>query len=231
MSLWSALKSVVNTIKSAVSSLVEKAETRNDEIEVKNVKVVKSFVFDVEILDVPNDDGLKKVHKDDVKDIITLTEDAEFELDIRRFAQFGKEKKKWHDAKMYVKFDKGFTTNGTSAPKFFELQIPAYIAKEEENADIYNAAAFIHDGLYACKGEIQEVGKLNKENEKRRYTLTRKECDNLLYGIWKSSTYVSSLTAKVAEFGVRLAAGGPEHWDNDDLHCKDLISIKIKYIE
>ena len=230
MSLWSALKSVVNTIKSAVSSLVEKAETRNDEIEVKDVKVVKGLVFDDETLFAPGDDGLKDLDKDRVEYVICLKEDAEFEVDIERFTRFdNNDKKKWHKARLYVTFNKGFKTNGTSAPKFFQTELPAYLPMVKGNADVYNLASFVHDGLYACNGNIEEKGMSDKKSDKRRHTLTRRECDNILSGIWKKSGFVDGITAEFAEKGVNLFAGGPEHWDNDEYQCKDNFYVKIEY--
>ena len=120
---------------------------------------------------------------------------------------------------------------------FYQLYVIIYIVHImkksfdwRENDDIYNAAAFIHDGLYACKGEIQEKDVPKEKNESVRYTLARRECDNLLREIWIKSKFVDSLSAKIAEFGVNVVAKGPEHWDNDDLHCKEHFNVTIEYL-
>ncbi len=212
MSFWGFIKSIGNTIKSAITSLVEE---KVNQIKVNKIEEVSRFVFDV------NDDKEQP--------LITLKESAQFQLDIERYACIGK-KWKWRNAKLYVKFDKGFKTNGTSAPRVFHMNFPPYIDMNEENAGIYNAAAFIHDGLYACKGEIQEKDVPKEKNESVRYTLARRECDNLLREIWIKSKFVDSLSAKIAEFGVNVVAKGPEHWDNDDLHCKEHFNVTIEYL-
>ena len=85
-------------------------------------------------------------------------------------------------------------------------------------------------GLYACHGEIAEKGIPNEKNDKRRHTLARRECDNLLSGIWRISDFVDDITAKIAEKGVNLFAGGPEHWDNDELRCKENFNVTIEYL-
>lgn len=87
MSLWGFIKSVGKTIKSAICSLIEDAETRNDKIKVKDVRVIKGLVFDDESLFVPDGDELKNLDKDQVEYVICLTEDAEFEVDIERFTR------------------------------------------------------------------------------------------------------------------------------------------------
>lgn len=213
MSFGSFFKSLVNTIASALSSSVEESETRTNQIQVLDVKVDTPFDFDLV----------------DAGDVITLKKNAKFRLDIKRFANIDS-KKKWHKAQMTVNFEKGFKTNGTSSPKFVYLQLPAYIAGKDKNSNVYNAAAFIHDGLYACKGIIEEEGKSNSKNNKRRYTLTRKECDNILSEIWLQSKFVGEVTAKIAGGGTTIFAGGPEHWDNDEYKCKEHFSVKIKYL-
>jgi hypothetical protein len=230
MSLWGFIKSIGKTIKSAICSLIEDAETRNDKIKVKDVRVIKGLVFDDESLFVPDGDELKNLDKDQVEYVICLTEDAAFEVDIERFTRFDSGKKKWHKARLYVTFKRGFKTNGTSAPKFFQTELPAYLPMVKGNADIYNLAAFVHDGLYACHGEIAEKGIPNEKNDKRRHTLARRECDNLLSGIWRISDFVDDITAKIAEKGVNLFAGGPEHWDNDELRCKENFNVTIEYL-
>lgn len=230
MSFWGFIKSIGNTIKSAISSLVENAETKNDEIKVKDVRVVKGLVFDDELLFAPDDDGLKNLDKDHVEYVICLKEDAEFEVDIERFTRFDNGKKKWHKARLYVTFKSGFKTNGTSAPKFFQTELPAYLPMVQGNADVYNLASFVHDGLYACHGEIEEKGVPNEKSDKRRRTLTRRECDNILSGIWRISDFVDDITAKIAEKGVNLFAGGKEHWDNDELRCKENFNVTIEYL-
>ena len=215
MGFWHFLKSLAGLAKSDIEKKVEQQQTMSDRIVVDAVEVVEPFDFP------PVDSG----------SIITLEKPAHFRLKMKRFTQLGSGNKRWYDAIMDVRFDKGFKTNGTSAPKIFNLQVPAYIAMTEKNANIYNAAAFIHDGLYACKGEIEEEGVPNAKNSRRRYTLSRIECDNILSEIWRKSDFVDSLTAKIGELGVNLFAGGEEHWDNDDLHCKTSFSAKIKYLK
>ena len=213
MSIMSFFKTLFGMAKSDVASKVEQQQTATDRILVDSIKVIDPFVFDLV----------------DPGSVITLKKNANFRLEIRRFTQFGKGNKRWHKATMNVHFDAGFKTNGTSAPNAFNLQVPSYIAMNEKNADIYNAAAFIHDGLYACQGVIEEEGVPNSKNTKRRYTLSRKECDNILSEIWRKSKFVDSITAKIGELGVNLFAGGPDHWNNDDLGCKSAFSVKIKY--
>ena len=220
MGLFNFIKSVVESIKSAISKHVDEAETKTNCINVKNVSIVKPFDFDVAEI----------VTSGEIKKEITLKKDAHFQLDIERFANMNN-KKKWRKAKMDVFFEAGFKTNGASAPEFFKLQLPAYIDMDDDNAQKYNAAAFIHDGLYACKGVIEEEGIPNEQNDKNRYTLTRMECDNILSCVWVESKFVDPVTAKIAEKAVNVAAGGPEHWDNDDFRCKEHFSITIKYLE
>lgn len=212
MGFGSFFKSIVDSIASALSSSVEESETRTFQIQVLDVKVDTPFDFD------PVDAG----------SVITLKKDAKFRLDIKRFANIDG-KKKWHKAQLTVNFGKGFQTNGTSSPKLVYLQLPPYIARQDKNSNVYNAAAFIHDGLYACKGEIVEEGK-SKGKNKWRYTLTRKECDNILSEIWVQSKFVGEIAAKIIGAGTNVFASGPEHWDNDDLHCKAHFSVKIKYL-
>ena len=231
MGFWNFLKSIANTIKSAISSRIEEAETRTDEIKVKDVKICSRFVFEGDSVYVYNDDCIKELNKDNTDFVICLTRDAKFEIDIKRFTRLNNEsEKKWYNARLYVVFKKGFKTDGTSAPKFFQNILPSCRAMDDDSSQVYNLAAFVHDGLYACNGEIKEKGAPGNESVERRCKLTRHECDNILADLWTKSGLVSDLTANLAEVGVNLAAGGKEHWNNDSYKCRDDFSVEIEYL-
>ena len=185
----------------------------SNEITVNDIQVIDRFQFD------PVDEG----------DTITLKKDAHVQLEITRYADINKKGRKKHKAIMEIHFGTGFKTNGASVPKKFRREMPAYIAMDDKYAHIYNAAAFIHDGLYACKGIIEETGKNNSSNRKERYTLTRDECDDILRGIWRESRFVDRFKAAIGDLGVGLFAGGSEHWGNDDQKCSALFKVTIAY--
>lgn len=110
-------------------------------------------------------------------------------------------------------FKKGFTTDGASAPEFAKFIVPAV----KEGDDIYNAAPFIHDGLYMYKGKIDGA------------ELTRDECDDILRGIWRISG-MSRTVAGVADLGTHVVAGSSDHWGNASAEDKKFFKATFKYV-
>lgn len=135
----------------------------------------------------------------DEGETITFKEDACVELMVRRYVERrGKWKK--YPAKIVVNFKAGFKSDGASTVKaHVNGFVPAYIACD----DFYNAAPFIHDGLYTCGGKIDGAN------------LSREECDDILRGIWRESGRINRGLAMIADIGIAIVAGGKEHWCND----------------
>lgn len=113
---------------------------------------------------------------------------------------------------MTCTFKKGFMTDGASAPDIFGCVVPHI----KEGNDTYNAAPFIHDGLYILRGEIDGAN------------LNREECDDILRGIWRCAN-MSRVIAGIADVGIHLVAGSSKHWGDDALDCKHLFKAKFKY--
>ena len=183
-----------------------------NEITVTGVEVKKKFVFD------PVDEG----------DVIELLEDARIIVKIKRSAKsIGKKNAR---ATLDITFKKGFLTDGASVPEKLRREMPTYIAMDDEGAHIYNAAAFIHDGLYAYEGEVKEPNIESTRKNKDWHTLTRRECDDILKGVWDKSGFSNTVKTSIGRKGVRMVAGGPDHWGNDkELHCKPYFSASIIY--
>ena len=171
-----------------------------DSITVKKVNIKKGFVFD------------------DVKPgkTIVLKEDADFTLEVTRFTAKSKDqKKKDYKAKIQVHFSKGFCTDGATTAKIPRInkKLPPY----KQGDDAYNAAPFIHDGLYMKTGIIDGA------------TLSKEECDDILRGIWRD--VVGRLLASAADKAVELFAGSDAHWKYDkSKNCK-LFSAKLTYLD
>lgn len=126
----------------------------------------------------------------------TFTKDCRVVVKGVRFLESdGKE----HPFVLTCDFKSGFVTDGASVPLVFRGLVPC-IKKDD---DLYNAAPFIHDGLYMLKGAI------GGEEE-----LVREECDDILRGIWRLAGMERWLAAFVDE-GVHVFAGGKSHWGND----------------
>jgi len=194
--------SVINKITDYFKKHEEEAQTKTNQIWVKKIQI-EPLIFD------PVDPGK----------IITLKKDAKIQLEIERYADINKTKKKHHKAVLNIVLKKGFQTNGASTVEAgLEDFIPASISGQEDEYDkhIFNAAPFIHDGLYGLKGEIKVENESSNPNNKTRYTLTRSECDDILYEIWRKSKYVGAGKALLAKIAVNVAAGGTEHWHVDE---------------
>lgn len=203
-------KSLGKSVKSTISGLFNNSDAKNNEIKVNDVKIINHFVFD------SVDEG----------STIKLKENASIELKITRKANsLGKSPKK---ATLHIAFKKGFKTDGASVPKKFRGIMPTYIAKDDECAHIYNAAAFVHDGLYAYKGVIKEYMIPSDEENKPYHTLERNECDDILEGLWKKSGFVNNVVASLGKLAVFLVAGGPDHWGHEDENMQ-LFSATISY--
>lgn len=168
-------------------------------ITVDEVKIVKPFVFD------PVDEG----------ETITLMEDACVELAARRFVErHGKWKK--YPVKIVANFKAGFKLDGASTVKaHVNGFVPAYIAGD----DAYNAAPFIHDGLYIKSGRIDGA------------KLSREECDDVLRGIWRESGRLNRFLAGIADIGIWVVARGKNHWGNDGYKCGDRFSATLTYLD
>jgi len=117
---------------------------------------------------------------------------------------------------MSVMFKKGFQTDGASAPDIFKCVVPHY----KDGNDLYNAAPFIHDGLYVWGGEVQGLD----EN------LSREECDDFLREIWGLAGMKREIRG-IADKGIEFVAGSEDHWgpNSDDLQCKHLFVAKWQY--
>lgn len=109
-------------------------------------------------------------------------------------------------------FKRGFMSDGASAPQFAKHFLPE--VKKGDN--VYNAAPFIHDGLYILKGVINGAD------------LTRDECDDILRGIWRLAG-LSRAVAGAADLGVHVFAGSDEYWGSDSLDCKHLFKPTWQY--
>jgi Protein of unknown function (DUF1353). len=208
----SAVKTVGESIGMTVYEWVKDPDAISNDITVNNIDILERFIFD------PVDEG----------NIIELKENAHVRLDItREVKKLSKEPK---NATLDIYFKKGFKTNGASVPEAFRRLMPTYIAMDDESGHIYNAAAFIHDGLYAYKGEIEEPNIPRSEENSDWNTLTRDECDDILCGIWKKSGHVSDTLSFLGGAGVFIVAGGHDHWGNDDeTHCKEFFKATIVY--
>ncbi|MCQ2092684.1 MAG: DUF1353 domain-containing protein [Fibrobacter sp.] len=130
----------------------------------------------------------------------------------RRFPSQGVERK----FVMRVTFKEKFMTDGASAPDIFGCVVPHY----KEGNDLYNAAPFIHDGLYVHGGEVFGLDK----------KLSREECDDILREIWKKAGMGRKIRG-CADFGIELFAGSSKHWgkSSDDLDCGYLFVAKWEY--
>lgn len=109
-------------------------------------------------------------------------------------------------------FRNGFMSDGASAPELAKEFVPDI--KLGDN--IYNAAPFVHDGLYIHKGNINGAN------------LTREECDDILRGIWRIAGMTRPI-AGLADFGIYLFAGSEKHWGNDDNCCKQCFEASLEY--
>lgn len=208
----SAIETVDESIRVTATEWIKDPDSVGNDITVNNIDILERFIFD------PVDEGK----------IITLKENAHVRLDITRKAK--KLGKKQRNATLDVYFKKGFKTNGASVPEPFRREMPTYIAMDDESAHIYNAAAFIHDGLYAYKGEIEEPNIPRSEENRDWNTLTRNECDDILCGVWEKSGHVSDGFSFLGKLGVFIVAGGRDHWGNDDeTHCKEFFKATIVY--
>ena len=173
-----------------------------DSITVKKVNTKKGFVFD------------------DVKPgkTIVLKEDADFTLDVIRYTAKSKgQKKKYYKAKIQVHFCKGLCTDGATTANIpiINKVLPPY--KQKDN--VYNAAPFIHDGLYMKTGKIDGA------------TLSKEECDDILRGIWRESKEVNRRLAGLADKAVELFAGSDAHWKYDESKNCKLFSAKLTYLD
>ena len=110
------------------------------------------------------------------------------------------------------RFRRGFMSDGASAPEFAKMFVPDV----KKGDDVYNAAPFIHDGLYMYQGNINGLN------------MTREECDDILRGIWRIAD-MSRVVAGAADVGVHVFAGSPTHWGNDSNNCKHLFEAKFEY--
>lgn len=173
-----------------------------DSITVKKVNTKKGFDFDA------------------VKpgEIIKLKEDADFTLEVIRFTSKSKgQKKKDYKAKIQVHFSKGFCTDGATTAKIplINKKLPPYKKDDDE----YNAAPFIHDGLYMKTGKIDGA------------TLSKEECDDILRGIWRESKEVDRWLAGAADKAVEYFAGSDAHWKYDESKNCKLFSAKLTYLD
>lgn len=114
---------------------------------------------------------------------------------------------------MVCKFKKGFKSDGASAPLFAQKFLPDVKVGD----DVYNAAPFIHDGLYMWKGCVDG------------FRLNREECDDILRGTWRCSG-VGRIVAGIADVGIQLFAGAESHWGDDSLNCKHCFEISMRYV-
>lgn len=114
---------------------------------------------------------------------------------------------------MVCKFKKGFKSDGASAPLFAQKFLPDVKVGD----DVYNAAPFIHDGLYMWKGCIDGV------------RLKREECDDILRGTWRCSG-VGRIVAGIADIGIQFFAGSEIHWGDDSLNCRHCFEISMRYV-
>ena len=150
---------------------------------------------------------------EDNKKMFWFTKDCKIDvIGTRRFPSEGKERQ----FILHVTFKKGFMTDGASAPDIFGCVVPHY----KEGNDLYNAAPFIHDGLYVWGGEVTGLDK----------KLNREECDDILREIWKKAGMGRKIRG-CADFGIELFAGSKSHWgqQSDDLDCKHLFVTKWEY--
>ena len=219
----SAVKTVASSAKAAIIDDIKNPEVQSNKISVKSIDVIEKFVFDVE--DRATED--ESTGKIELTPHLTLTKRAHIRLHITRTAKcIGMKDRK---ATLDAIFKPGFVTDGASVPESFRNILPAYIAKDDEIAHKYNAAAFIHDGLYACEGVIEERNIPSSEENKNWHTLTRSECDDILRGTWRSSGFVEHrFVASIADLAVGIAAGGPDHWGHRDENM-ELFSATIQY--
>lgn len=126
-------------------------------------------------------------------------------------SRYTKSDKKTRNFMMTCLFKRGFMSDGASAPAFAKSFVPD--VKKGDN--VYNAAPFIHDGLYMLKGYINGAN------------LTREECDDILRGIWRLAG-INRAVAGAADLGVHVFAGSDDHWGNDYNDCKHLFGCKFE---
>lgn len=103
-------------------------------------------------------------------------------------------------------------SDGASAPAFAKRFVPDI----KKGDDVYNAAPFIHDGLYMLAGQTDGC------------KLSREECDDILRCIWRIAG-MSRLVAGAADLGIQVFAGSSDHWGNDSNNCKHLFEAKFEY--
>jgi len=127
-------------------------------------------------------------------------------------SRYTKADKKFRDFMLTVRFRRGFMSDGASSPSFAQSFVPDI----KKGDDVYNAAPFIHDGLYMHRGETDGC------------KLSREECDDILRGIWRIAG-MSRLVAGAADLGIQIFAGSSEHWGNDSNNCKHLFEAKFEY--
>lgn len=136
-------------------------------------------------------------------------------VDVVGTRRFPSEKKE-REFILHVTFKKDFQTDGASAPDIFSCVVPHY----KEGNDLYNAAPFIHDGLYAWGGVVNGIDK----------KLSREECDDILREIWKKAGMGRKIRG-CADLGVEAFAGSEDHWGemSDNLMCRHLFVTKWEY--
>ena len=127
-------------------------------------------------------------------------------------SRYTKADKKFRDFMLTFRFRRGFMSDGASAPAFAKRFVPDI----KKGDDVYNAAPFIHDGLYMLAGQTDGC------------KLSREECDDILRCIWRIAG-MSRLVAGAADLGIQVFAGSSDHWGNDSNNCKHLFEAKFEY--
>lgn len=110
--------------------------------------------------------------------------------------------------RMSAGFYKGFKSDGASSPFPFSLIVPKY----REGHDIYNLGHFLHDALYALKGDG---------------LFSREECDDFLRGIWRESG-MGRFVAGVSDKCIEWFAGNKKHWGNDENDIKKYFNFHCR---
>ena len=129
-----------------------------------------------------------------------------------KLSRYTKADKKFRDFMLTFRFRRGFMSDGASAPAFAKRFVPDI----KKGDDVYNAAPFIHDGLYMLAGQTDGC------------KLSREECDDILRCIWRIAG-MSRLVAGAADLGIQVFAGSSDHWGNDSNNCKHLFEAKFEY--
>jgi len=127
-------------------------------------------------------------------------------------SRYTKSDKQTRHFELTCKFMDGFMSDGASAPDLAKHFVPDVKLGD----DLYNAAPFVHDGLYMYEGNITGAN------------LTREECDDILRGIWRNAG-MSRPIAGIADIGIYAFAGSDKHWGDDSNNCKHCFEGRFEY--